>query len=396
MDATLRRTETRDVVIDPQIIIKFAIWMALFLVGLANLPASVRYFRSIPNFAIVTYFLMALLSALYSPFPKYTIGCAAGYLFTFVFMAAVVARLDFKSLLTTALLSLAAHVALSLVLLAIDPNLALWTNWSGSDRRLTGMLGHPFRLADVAALFALSAWIMWRLNWLSMPALMLAFAMGVPALVLTNERTAIAAFMLSLLAFGQERKASIITLVGILAAGLIALFGVPDLLVNLASSVSRGDNADQGLSLTGRTHIWAISLDAFAHQPILGYGFASTRVLFATQWFDAFGRDQPPPHAHNVVIQSLFTMGIVGTFVLLVAMIGQLTFALRNRDAPINAFICYAFFSGLMNASPVGMTPNVMTIFWMAAFLLAAPAARFRTDAAAIFGARNMSAPPIY
>src|SRR5439155_22131592 len=132
-------------------------------------------------------------------------------------------------LLITGMIGVGSHVVIAMGLLAINPDLAMWNDWAGSGRRLAGLLGHPFRMAEDAALFVLCAWAMWRLRWLPTPALLLMGGLGVTALVLTDERTAMAAFALSLLALGPERKASIGAGVGVVAAVLIAVLTVRNL-----------------------------------------------------------------------------------------------------------------------------------------------------------------------
>lgn len=115
------------------------------------------------------------------------------------------------------------------------------------------------------------------------------------------------------------------TIVGFLFAGLYYLLrGLKisrkaRIYIGLASSVvlacswglletyldlyAEGSNLE---TLTGRTYIWTQSLDLAMEKPWLGHGFDSFRWVFPP--FENF----QPWHAHNELIQQLFTYGLVG------------------------------------------------------------------------------------
>lgn len=69
---------------------------------------------------------------------------------------------------------------------------------------------------------------------------------------------------------------------------------------------TQGSNLE---TLTGRTYIWSQSLEIALEKPWFGHGFDSFRWIFPP-----FG-DFQPRHAHNEVIQQLFTYGIVGMLI---------------------------------------------------------------------------------
>jgi O-antigen ligase len=227
----------------------------------------------------------------------------------------------------------------------------------------------------MAALFILCGWLLWREQRLPAVAVAAVFALGVAALVLTDVRSSVASLGLAFFAVGRIRTPSLTAFGGLLIAGLIVIVAVPDVLERIAPHFSRGGNAEQALTLTGRTDIWAQSLSLFEQRPVLGYGYASTRILFPEEFVTLNAKALPPPHAHNVIIQSLVAMGIIGTLLLLVPLLSQVVYAVRHRDAPINAFICYSLIMSLTSLGSIGTAPNALSVFWIVTILLTSNAA---------------------
>jgi O-antigen ligase len=91
-----------------------------------------------------------------------------------------------------------------------------------------------------------------------------------------------------------------------LALGLGFLPPIQDLLM----SVSRSGDASEVLTLTGRTDLWSFVLGKVAERPLFGYGFNSAETVLSRDWY---GNADAGYSAHNVLLQSLLTVGIVGT-----------------------------------------------------------------------------------
>ena len=65
-----------------------------------------------------------------------------------------------------------------------------------------------------------------------------------------------------------------------------------------------GSGLDEIATLSSRTDLWSVALDAFGQNPIFGYGITSSRGLF----YDETGLGG----GHNAVINTLVELGIVG------------------------------------------------------------------------------------
>jgi O-antigen ligase len=90
------------------------------------------------------------------------------------------------------------------------------------------------------------------------------------------------------------------------------------------SSVRGGENL---FTLTGRTYIWATSLNTWLDDPVFGYGLGL--------WEGEYRATHAPlfPHAHNQFIQTLASAGVVG----LLGLLAYLWVAVRSalRAAPV-------------------------------------------------------------
>jgi exopolysaccharide production protein ExoQ len=115
-------------------------------------------------------------------------------------------------------------------------------------------------------------------------------------------------------------------------AGRILLAGAAVLALGVVTFVAPSASAEdvvaligRDLTLTGRTEIWGLSLDAVMQRPLLGYGYGafwhdqgpieSARIAALLYW--------PVPNAHNGVLDVALELGVVGA-VLAVAILGGL------------------------------------------------------------------------
>ena len=103
--------------------------------------------------------------------------------------------------------------------------------------------------------------------------------------------------------------------------GRLFMAGAGALAIGAAVMVSPATTADdiaglvgRDLTLTGRTDIWALSLEAFSQQPVLGYGYGAfwheagpvqgRRIVALLYW--------PVPNAHNGLLDVALDVGLAG------------------------------------------------------------------------------------
>lgn len=370
VDMSFRSRDLSDMSVDGAVMFRLVLWSAALAVGLANLPESWRYFRNASCIGLLAYLVVAAFSALYSLVPRYTLGCLYGYVCMFPFMAAAVARLGVRDTIRILLLAIGAHVAIAVALWPVAPDIVMWRGGSGSEMRLRGLVGHPFRMAEVAAIFLLSGWIMWQRGWMSTLALAAVGALGGLALALTQTRSSMLAVAVALASVGRFRSLGIAAFAATAIAALIAVNVSPQALGAIALQFSRGDEVQSTLTLTGRTHIWSESLRLFSERPLLGYGFAATRALFPQEFLPAKEGGEAPSHAHNILVQSLVATGIIGTLLLLVPLGLPILHSLRHRDGLTNPITWYVVVVGVAGLGPIGTAPRSLTIVWILSLLM--------------------------
>jgi exopolysaccharide production protein ExoQ len=211
--------------------------------------------------------------------------------------------------------TLVLSLAMSFVLLAINPEIAAGTRYGGGW--LTGIefngvfahkssAGYHFGLLLIALILSFSHD--------RRPALKLAIAaVTVLALIMTNSATGFAGAIIISLAFLAERllrlKNPAIIYVVAASCVLIAAAGPFIDIGGIAGLVGR----DPGL--TGRSQIWPAGIAALLERPILGHGYYGFFYPgdFSPVW-KVWNADQyfKTPHFHNSVLDIGVSLGVVG------------------------------------------------------------------------------------
>jgi O-antigen ligase len=132
------------------------------------------------------------------------------------------------------------------------------------------------------------------------------FLASVYALIISNGRTEILAFLLSaILVFAvQKGKRVIFLIAGLCGAGLLTLTGFYG---DFFLYITRTGHVDT--SMTGRIVIWARGWELFLRSPATGLGFQADRFYLAWQ------------HMHNAFLHALVQAGILGAAPLYIALV---------------------------------------------------------------------------
>jgi O-antigen ligase len=356
-------------------VFKFASWL-LGLGVLALHPGAWRRLRESPALAaLALFFAWGLLGAAGSVTPAYTAAAALGGLGVLALALVMAERWSEQRALQVWALALALPVAASLLRGLIDPAAALSAMDSGAHLRLAGWFGSPNNLGRAAALLLLVVALgaaadrghrgaAWRL---------LAVALGAAALWQSESRGALIALLAALgwWAFAP-RPGWAGAAVAAAVAALLALVALPWLADDLALAFSRSGRLEEMLSLTGRTEIWAASLDLAAQSPWWGHGFATSRELLPQFWQTAHG--WTTTSAHNLWLQAALGGGLVGVGLLVAGQLAWLRDALRRPRPAADAVVVFVLVLGLLEASATG--PSINTMSFALAWALALGARR--------------------
>jgi O-antigen ligase len=308
---------------DAQTMVKGILALMFAVFGLFT---SVRYvFASVSGFFLTYYAVWALGTSSYSP--ALVLGLASGIALLGVTLVSNRIGMgeaeDVRDFWTSIYWASVMICILSFMVLAISPMQAKDLTDPGTFR-FRGVTGAANALGPIMGLGAIMAMAQYRLTkrsamrWVH-SFMMLAF---VAALFLTNSRSSIVGFIVAML-LTEVVIGSFGVLGTMVLALLSATFGVamayPGLLDSimsgLASAFSRSGSVSELTTLTGRQDIWAACWKLFLDQPIWGYGLGSVRVVLPLAYSDVWGNTMST--AHNMLLESLLSVGVAGTIPLL-------------------------------------------------------------------------------
>ncbi|NNF65231.1 MAG: O-antigen ligase family protein [Acidimicrobiia bacterium] len=189
---------------------------------------------------------------------------------------------------------------------------------SGSEQvRWAGVAGAATQLAQFAVMTAALA----LLGWLRGHETTI-FTTGVTGLCLTVaflSQSRVALLVLVCLCaltvyLRADRAVRPMAILGVVATVAMAASA----LVNQIGQLALRDDTEVGdlTELTGRTSIWSESLELYPRRPVVGHGFASGESIWADRVFTG-EISWYPSNAHNVFLETLLSLGLLGSVVLL-------------------------------------------------------------------------------
>lgn len=368
MDATLRARDLQDTSADWQSLAKLGLWAGALAIGLVHLPRTHRVLLRTPAVCLVLFGLWAMMTAVYSPVPTFTLGAALSFFGLVLFAPAVLDKVAPASLLMALAGTLTAFLALSWIVYGLAPELGTTTYYTagGDMLRMSGLAGKPTNLGRLAAtlllcLFALVHMKRLDWKWAALPALM-----ALATIFEAQTRTALAGALLAVGLLALRRRPGWLLL---FAAGLSTAMYALSLtffqidLEQAAKPLARSGNVEEIFTFTGRTDIWKFVIGKIAESPWLGYGYGSSRVIisagYASEWGFTTGS------AHNTLLQSLLTTGIIGTSLVVFILARQVKQFFTDPEPFCDGMLVFLLVNAMMEALIVGAAPSVLTLVWL-------------------------------
>lgn len=365
IDASFRQRELTAASIDAQTLMKLFVWGGGLLIGLAHLRLARGMWRGALPW-MLAYALLAFVTTTYSIIPSYTFGAGFALLSFLVFSIAIVVRLSEFQVIYASLIGLGIALLLAIVMYFISPNHGMAIMEGGTVLRLAGLSGSPNNLGRIASLFVFMLLLLvlrgyWRWNDWRIP-LLLVVALFV--LFQTQSRTALISAILALGYIMVRGRPWLILSLAICSAVVALLWVIGDFVKvsDIATLLSRTGKASEITTATGRTDIWAFVVQKISESPWFGYGYGSTRLLIP-QGFQTFW-GWTSTSAHNMMLQSLVTVGVLGTIPLAIAL-GRQVLRLSQSSPLHDGILVYVIASGLFEAGAIGPAPNVLTLLWL-------------------------------
>lgn len=360
--------------LDWQVLLKGSVWLTAGAVGALHLSRTWPLLAMPRVLAGGLFLAILLISTLWSPVPGYTLMSAGAYVCLFLFALTLVHHLDQRALLLAAAVGLGAIVVPSLMLAPVTNSLAGFSPGSTAalENRLAGLSDHPIGLAETSALFILACGALVpkvaRRRWL----LVVLIAVGLATMALTQSRMPGVAMLVAVTVVAVYRRGAwgallpFVLLVGTGVTLLVLSYGLDALLSrDVLRLVSRSGSVQEVTTLSGRLRVWEVVLAQIAAAPWFGYGHAAGQeVLFSR--FDSWSL----VHAHNLFLQSLLFVGIIGTLPLAGAVLAQIRAFFRAPNAFRDAILFYTLILGVTETSLLSNMPGPQSLLWMLALVM--------------------------
>jgi len=266
------------------------------------------------NPAIVALLVVACLSPFWAEMPDLVTRRAVAVAGTTLFGIVVAIRLTFAEQLKLFRWATRAAAVMSLALLIVAPSLAIAAGAEGDSVR--GIFNHKNHLGATMALGFLMEWFLPEANRRAKLLKGLSLFVYFVLLVTSNSMTSVVAFaatfavVYSFKFLYSRCKVPLPMLLAILLLGVGVAMGIESSVTDLL-----GRSSD----LTGRTELWAFTLNAIATHPLLGFGLSgfwmgasqeSLSVQTQLGW--------KPIYSHNGYLEILLSLGLVGLLLFLV------------------------------------------------------------------------------
>jgi O-antigen ligase len=311
------RIEPDEQAFDLQNVIKLSAWIVLFLVSAVRWRRIAPFLREPVVALAFAYATITLASTGWSEVPAFTGANALGLFVQLSFCCLLMVDLGEDATIRIMVWSLLAYVTLGVIGGGLAPELTwLPPSLEESAYRLRGFSTHPNVFAQDTAVFTILALMARSKGLIGCRVFWGMLLLGGSVLLATGSRTTLAALLAATTLvkirnsrfFGRTVFAA--TAILALALAWAALAGLPNL-DNFLAGFSRTGQASEILTLTERTEIWEVAWMRIYEKPLFGWGYNSTLQVLADSFDKSFHGTSN--HAHNSFLQSLLSVGFLGS-----------------------------------------------------------------------------------
>jgi O-antigen ligase len=126
---------------------------------------------------------------------------------------------------------------------------------------------------------------------------------------------------------------------------------------------SRSGNVREIVTLTGRVGLWHFVIEQIKLAPLFGHGYGASRSVLAVAYQSMGGWDAP--HAHNMLLQSVHSIGLIGTLFLVLTLTGQAILLLTSPLAMRDLLFFFIVVIGVTEAGILRPEFNSLTLMWL-------------------------------
>lgn len=372
-EANFRVASVEDYRVDHQVLTRLAVCGCCGLVGLASLQFAWTSLGRLPGLFACGYAVWALITAPWAYSPVQSAAGALAFGCVLLFTASVVATKSERQIVRPVLVGMTCYIVGSWIAFLVFPEFGrdpYHEAAMGGELRLGG-LSHPNGTGRLCALALALTLVALRKQHVSrLFGVGLVVLSGV-TLLATGSRTSLlaAACALSLLGWRVLRP-------GLRSTGVLALTAVVVLAVfsvglgffqpnwnETMSRSARGGDAEEILSLSGRTDLWHDAWLRFLERPLTGHGHGCARFVLA-------GRDWETHHAHHQLLNVLLTTGVIGGLCVGAALLWMAVNAICRPNDLTDVVLVLVLVVGLADVVLVQSLPDAYTLMFLVALLI--------------------------
>jgi exopolysaccharide production protein ExoQ len=266
--------------------------------------------------------------------------------------AGIASALTLREFLTSMTL-----VALCFLGIGIASELVSGTFLRGGDYRFTGTT-HPNTAAIYASILCLTARMFLSDSGKLKVFAIVVFAIGMAFVWITKSRTTLAGLLMSLVIIqtvslrGSNRLLMIALLVVCVSLGLAGITMISQSSTGALGELVTMGRKDDVSSLSGRIPLWEELLESISKSPLVGYGYLGYWDSKRVEYLSATFRWEIP-HGHNLYLDTLLDVGIVGLIMVVIAIFAALyqAYAMHAKEQRIEyaivfGLLIYAVFNG--------------------------------------------------
>jgi exopolysaccharide production protein ExoQ len=377
-DGQFRARGAGEITTDWQSALKFGLWTGAGVIGFAHLP-RLRTLLSQPGPACwLAYITIAIVSSAYAPTPAYSFGCAFSLLCFFAFAFTLTTKVTESQFLWTLSTTLGVFLVIGWIVYYEVPTLGVTqfsTYVNTVVMRMCGIAGQANNLGTVCATYIGAVYLLWRGGYCRLLHALPLAGLGAATLVASDARTGMISIAVGIV--GAELARWTWALVA--SALVVVLGGILYFILGLnvgmiGTAFSRSGDPNEVLTLTGRFDIWAYVWQEILEHPLFGWGYNASKPLLSQ--YLGFKDDLVVDTAHNMLLQSLFSVGLIGTIPILVVILILFVNLLKRPNRFRDLFLISLVVDGISDTSALGTTPTVLTLLFLIISILPTAPAR--------------------
>lgn len=339
-----------------------AVWALIYLitVGLLARRWKNTLWLATRDIALLGLLAIAILSVLWSAVPDVTLRRGIALMGTTMVGVLLAQRFTFDEVISVAAWALGAAAVLSFVFAIAVPELGIMSGKHAGAWR--GVFTHKNELGQRMAFGAIVFLLAHRRKHRWIRAL--GAGSCVLLLLMSTSKTALVvliAVAAILMLWRYSRLEYRLLIPYILASSLLIAVLAFWTLTNYSNILAA---LGRDATLTGRTILWSVAVDAVQRKPILGYGYDGfwTGWEGEAAWVWSFV-GWTAPHAHNGILDLMLNLGVVGAAVFLIGISVNIKRAfawarMNSRYAALWPVFLFAFIIGFSLAESAILRRN--------------------------------------